>query len=180
MIFLAILPLVPMYFFLKKPLESLFSSSHYLGIFFLISGLLLFFAQKQTATVETQKPKHAVFIGVFQSIALIPGISRLGSTLFAGKYMGLDTKRAAKFSFLLAIPTILGGMFLEGIQVIKNPTMLPDVAMSCYLIGFGVSFMVGVIVLKWFLRYLEKGSLKPFSYYLFIVGSLMLLTRFFA
>jgi undecaprenyl-diphosphatase len=172
-LFLSLLPLIPAYFLLK-PLRSLVSDPNYLGYFLCLTSLLLFAASKKRPTdrdSERLKWRSVLCIGLMQTMALFPGISRSGSTIATARLLGWDWLSAARFSFLLAIPTILGGQFLETIKLFKEPALnLQTLPMSCYLVGFFTSFLVGMVGVKFIFKIYELGNVRPFAWYCLAVG----------
>jgi undecaprenyl-diphosphatase len=163
---LALFPLIPAYFFLK-PLRDLASHPSYLGYALLFTSLLLFLAsQKKVEVPKEKKWSGVLFIGVMQTMALIPGISRSGSTISAARFLGWDWREAAKFSFLLAVPTILGGEILE---TWKNPPT-QHLPLSCYLAGFLASLSLGLFSVRFVFSIYEKGKVRPFAWYCLGVG----------
>ena len=149
------------------------------GICFIITGLILIVSEKkhqESFSLKNLNFKNALLIGTTQAIAILPGISRSGSTIGAALKLGLKRDDAARFSFLLAIPAIGGATFLEIISMLKNSSQATNNDnMILYAYGFIVSFIVGLISLKALLAILKKGKLKYFSYYLFILGSATIL-----
>src|SRR3989344_994574 len=111
---LALIPLVPAYFLLK-PLRTLLSHPAYLGYFLLFTAFLLFIASKkqEVRIAKGYKSRDMIWIGMMQTLALLPGISRSGATIATARLLGWKWDAAARFSFLLAIPAILGGQALE-------------------------------------------------------------------
>lgn len=174
LIFIATLPLLPLYFILSK-IKAIYGEPQYLGYFFLLSALLLFsgeyFAKPSTSLSSFKKRSlEALFIGLFQAIAILPAVSRSGATIAAARYLGWQREEAAKFSFFLAIPTILGGFVIEGKQILHSSSSL--LSPATYLIGFLTSFIVGYFALKGVLHLFKSISLKPFALYCFIIGIL--------
>lgn len=174
LLFLATLPLVPLYF-LFKPIKAIYGLPQYLGFFFLLSALFLFLGERFTL----KKPVHsslkrssceAAFIGCMQAIAILPGVSRSGSTIAAANFLGWERTAAAKFSFLLAIPTILGGLFLESLQMLNGLSVSHELPFAVYFAGFSVSFLVGSLALRWLMNLLKKRTFKPFAWYCLCVG----------
>lgn len=184
----ALIPLVPFYFLLK-PLRIALSHPSYLGFFLILTAFLLFRASNFKPSVlstasgenlsfslenpERQKWKDVLWIGFAQSFALIPGISRSGSTIAAARFLGWSLERGAKFSFLLAVPTILGGEFLETFKLLKN-TSEANLTFSCYAIGFFSSFIVGLFSVRTVFWIYRKGHLRPFAWYCLGIGLLSL------
>ena len=122
---------------------------------------------------EDQIPYWKAFaIGLFQSLAMIPGTSRSGSTIIGGLLLGLDRKTAAEFSFLLAIPT----MFVAtGYDIFKHHSEFSFENWQLLAIGFVSAFVSAYIVVKWFLGFLKKHTFIPFGIYRIIVGVLFFL-----
>ncbi|MFA6119384.1 MAG: undecaprenyl-diphosphate phosphatase [Parachlamydiales bacterium] len=169
-IFLAILPLFPVYFLLKSPINY-FSQIKFLPFSLLLTSLILFICSKiQIKENENlsskRKIKDVLLIGVMQAFALIPGLSRSGWTISSGYLRGWKIEEAIKFSFLLAIPTILGGNFLEGLKYFKNAPEIDNASFGCYLIGFLASLTVGFLVIKFIFLIRSHKKLKPFAWYL--------------
>jgi undecaprenyl-diphosphatase len=104
-------------------------------------------------------------------MALLPGISRSGSTLAAARLLGWEWQAAARFSFLLAIPTIFGGSILETLKLPNGASIPWDLC----LIGFSASFAVGLGSLRLLFWILDRGTLRPFAWYCLAVGALSLL-----
>ncbi|HSX12875.1 MAG TPA: undecaprenyl-diphosphate phosphatase [Chlamydiales bacterium] len=170
--FLALLPLVPAYFLLK-PVRIALSDPMYLGYFLLVTALILFSA---SFIVKKNPPKtiHALWIGMAQALALIPGISRSGSTIAVARFCGWTLKEGALFSFLLAIPTILGGELLETIQLLKS-TSASIVPWTSYAAGFLASFGSGLFSCRTVFWIYERGLIRPFAWYCLTVGLIALL-----
>lgn len=173
---LALFPLVPAYF-LMKPLRELASEPQYLGYSLMATGMLLFLASKKNANVHVHGVlgdefaftlRDVVCIGIVQTIALIPGISRSGSTISAARLLGWPWLEAAKFSFLLAIPTILGGELLETLKGVgKEGGELP---LACYGAGFFAAFAVGLLGVRLIFWVYKKGNVRPFAWYCLGLG----------
>lgn len=166
--FLALLPLIPCYFLLK-PLREACSPLYFLGATLTATSLFLFLAQKMR--LPTHSPaRKAIIVGAAQSLALIPGISRSASTIAAGQVMGWTPREAVRFSFLLAIPTVMGGNLLELLKL--NLSHVPPPSFSSCLIGFLSSWGVGTLTVRLALPYLERGRLRPFAWYCLLLGLL--------
>ncbi len=163
--FLALIPLIPGYFFLK-PLREALSAPQYLGYALMVSALLLFAAAKKRDVIEKKKWQHVLCIGMMQTMALIPGISRSGSTIAAARLCGWDWMQAAKFSFLLAIPTILGGQLLE----IMRGEMARINPWGCYVGGFWAAFALGLLGVRAIFWVYETGKVRPMAWYCLTIG----------
>jgi len=164
---LALIPLVPAYFFLKS-FRLFFLSPNMTGYFLLLTALLLFLAT-QASRSTTKKWVSVLSIGCGQALALIPGLSRSGSTIAMARLCGWTWIDGAKFSFLLAVPTILGGEVLEGM---KNG-IDSVISVSC-LLGLSSSFVVGMQTVKVAFWMYEKQIVRPFVWYCLSVGVLMI------
>ncbi len=146
------------------------------GIGFLITATLLQFSLKNkdenTTPLEKMTWKQALIIGIAQGIAVLPGISRSGSTISAALKVGINKMDCAKFSFYLAIPVIAGATFLELLSEFNDKKFSAGSLFSPeLLIGFVLSAVIGWISLKLLVTMLDKGKLEYFSWYLYIVGT---------
>ena len=121
------------------------------------------------------KWKDVLCIGMMQTMALIPGISRSGSTISAARFCGWNWLDAARFSFLLAVPTILGGEMLEiGKLIRKTSETAGTLPWGCYATGFATSFIFGLIGVHFMFRIYEKEIIRPFAWYCLAIGLLAL------
>ncbi len=167
--FIALIPLVPAYFLLK-PVRLWASQPHLLGACLLITALILFAAQKiKKGASQTPTWKNALWIGAMQSVALVPGISRSASTITGGLWQGVTVREAVRFSFILSIPAVAGGAFLEMFKISGHSALAFD---TC-AIGLGVSALVGLGVVRVAIPLLEKGVFRPFAWYCLIVAILL-------
>lgn len=117
--------------------------------------------------------KDALIVGLAQTAAVTPGISRSGATIVGSMLMGMKQETALRFSFLLYIPVSLGTGLLEIPDLLQDPTM--DTLLVPYIIAFVTSFIATYFALKWLMDIMAKGNLKYFSYYCVIVGLLVIL-----
>lgn len=168
---------------LKSTFEGLFSNVQAVGGFFLLTGFILF-ATKSKGVSEEQKQQDfrdfqaiakipwwkALLIGVAQGGAIAPGVSRSGTTIASAILLGVDRKTASLFSFLLSLPAILGATALQ----LRDVTWTPDY-FYFLLIGFLASYVVGLMGLTLLLHFVKRGRLDVFSYYLWILGVLVLI-----
>jgi undecaprenyl-diphosphatase len=169
------LPLFPILLILKK-IESLYDRVELLGAFFLVTALLLWLGVKfGTVKSKEERQKHwmrdPLVIGIFQTLALLPGISRSGSTISSARLLGWKTDDALSFSFLLAIPAILGGTALKTLQLVSgsDSEILP-LSWKIYLSGLITSFIFGVIALKILIRVAANQKMMYFVWYCLILG----------
>lgn len=165
---IAMLPLVPSYYLLSSVRKAL-SQPEYLGIFLMITGVILLLGSKVRIRSKSRVLRDVLLIGTMQSAALIPGISRSASTISCAHLLGWDTKDAVRFSFLLAIPTIIGGNLIETQKMMKEGQLNYLMNWEC-LIGFAAAFIMGMIVIRFAIRFLEKGNLKLFAWYCLFIG----------
>ncbi len=125
--------------------------------------------------LEELSIKEAVIVGVFQSTAIIPGVSRSGAVLIGGLLMGYRRRDAALYSFLLAVPTILAASFFDLVRTDRD-IFLANIPLSA--LGFVTAFITAYAVVRWFIRYLQNHSLKAFGWYRIILGGLLYLLFF--
>ncbi len=159
----------------QDTLEKAFSSPKTAAIFLIITGLLLFSAEKFGARhrgLDTASWIDAVWVGFFQVFALFPGISRSGSTITGGMLRGFDRKSSARFSFLMAVPVMLAAGVLASYDLLKSPELLAKI--QIYTAGFFTAALVGYLAIRWFISYLSNKSLYLFAGYCGIVGLLFL------
>ena len=152
-------------------LEHLFFGIKLLGIQFLITALLNFYTDKNSGSREKMDWWDAIFIGIFQAIAIIPGISRSGATLFAGTKMKLSKKTVAEYSFLLSIPAIVGANAVEFLKYSGDTNF----SISLALVGLVTAFISGLLSIGFLMRLLTENHLKYFSYYLIVLGTIIIL-----
>jgi len=176
MIFLVIVGTVPIAVFgllLKDSIDNVFSSLSLVGFSFIGTGLILsstLFVKKFERRLEKIDWTDSVFVGFFQALALLPGISRSGSTIVAGLWRGMTQESSFRLSFFLAIPAILGALVLQLLDIseIGSGDMLTG------LIGLAVSFVFGILALRLLEKALLQGRLYLFAVYCFILGIVVL------
>jgi len=172
-IVLATLPLFPLAL-LIKPLKVLFAQPQFLGPCFLVSAALLFagifyrFPMQQTRL--NRQWKDPLVIGAFQAVAVFPGISRSGATISAAQLLGWTKEEAVRFSFLLAIPAILGASILEGWQVWHATSSASSVPLTAYFIGFITSLSVGYCALRILIHIVMHNQWIYFAWYCLLLG----------
>ncbi len=159
----------------KDTIEEKLNNVKIIGIAFLITSLFLFLVRniKGKKTDKDLSIKDSIIIGLTQVVALIPGISRSGSTLIGGLFRDLDKSTALKYSFMLYIPVSFGTILL-GIKDLLEIGNIHEVILP-YGLGFISSFVVSYFTLKWFMNVVKKGNLKYFSIYTLILGLLILI-----
>lgn len=152
-------------------IEALFGGQVLLvGAMLIITGLLLFLADRAKRTEKEVSTIDAIIVGVAQAIAILPGISRSGATVSTSVLLGVDRERAARFSFLMVVPLILGKMAKD---LLDGASFSGDMG-AAYVAGFLAAFIAGIAACKWMIALVKKAQLKYFSYYCFAVGLLAL------
>lgn len=174
MIIIAIIPLFPLVFAVKA-IKDVYAHPHLLGYFFLATSVILFIGEHFSKKRLPPGKLSALLIGLAQGLALLPGISRSGSTISMARFLGWERVKAAKFSFLLAIPTIMGGIVLESSKLLTKQESTPDLPLFIYIVGFVISFVVGSFMLRSVLIFFKRVSLKPFAVYCAAVGVIALI-----
>jgi len=173
-IVLSMIPAIIVGVFFNNEIEALFGGALTLvGGMLIITGLLLFLADKAKASKKQVGIKNSVLIGLSQAIAILPGISRSGATISTAVILGIDKEKAARFSFLMVVPLIFGKMakdILSGDVQYASATFLPLV------IGFLTAFITGIIACKWMIKLVKNSQLKYFAYYCFAVGAIVIAT----
>ena len=157
-----------------------FFTGWFLGVSFLITAVFMLIAEtvsRHRARWE-EKPgfKHAVCMGLMQVVALLPGVSRSGSTLMGGVTSGLNRKSAAKFSFMMSAPAILGSLIFEGKDAIEMGYM-KELALVPTLVGVVVAAVSGYLAIRFMLRLINRVSLNWFALYVALLGLAILLLQ---
>ncbi len=161
--------------------NGFYSSLIAIGIGFLITGTILFIGERLPGGKReaTQMPfRSAVFVGIMQGIAITPGISRSGSTLFGGLVTRLNREFAVKFAFLISIPSILGSVILEFPKALKQGLDLS--MMMPILVGMIVSAISGLIAIKTMIKLVSNKKLVVFSCYTWALGAFIILYQIFS
>jgi undecaprenyl-diphosphatase len=117
--------------------------------------------------LEKMSYKQAALIGLFQSLAVIPGVSRSAATIMGGLSLGISRKNIVEFSFLLALPTMAAATFFD---LYKSPLVLERGDITVWIIGFVVSFITAILGIKFFLRYIQKNDFKIFGWYRIVIA----------
>lgn len=173
-IVLGTLPLFPLVL-LMKPIKAAYADPSYLGFFFIITACILFAGTlfgKTISDVQRQKRplRDALVVGLWQAAAILPGVSRSGSTISGARLLGWNASEATTFSFLLAIPAILGGTTLELFKLWSHPENAVDLPFFHYLAGFLTSFLVGLFALRLLIKLVLQNKFYYFAWYCLILG----------
>lgn len=175
---LAFLPAAIIGGILHSVIKRLFFTNFTIAIALIVGGILIIIIERKSGKkveaqeVENIKPLTAFYIGLFQCVAMIPGVSRSGATIIGGILLGLNRKTAAEFSFFLAIPTIAAASFYD---LYKNYSALTFENLELILIGLLTSFFSALLVIKWFIGFVSKNNFTIFGVYRIIVGVVIIL-----
>lgn len=151
------------------------------AIALILGGVAILFIERtvppaEKSSVETMGWKTALGIGVVQCLSMIPGVSRSGATIMGARAMRVDQETAAEYSFFLAIPTMIGATTLA---LWKSRDHLGEAHLSAIAIGFAVSFVVAMVVIRWFMAIVTKHGFAPFAWYRIVVGIIALVALSF-
>ena len=178
-IIIGTIPAVIAGIFLEKYMETTFRSSLLVAFVLIAGSIVMYFAEKfSTHTSGQAKGKElsirkGLYIGLFQCLALVPGFSRSGATISGGLFSGLNREEAARFSFLLSIPIVLGSGLKKTTEIYSSGQLSTD---GIYiLIGAITAFLVGLLAIRFLLNFLKKHSLKIFIYYRIILAILIII-----
>ena len=167
-IILSMIPATIIGLVFNDEMESLFNNQiSFVGIMLLLTGAILFLADKAKTTNKKVSFFDAIIIGLSQAVAIIPGISRSGATISTAVLLGVDKEKAAKFSFLMVVPLIIGKILkdlLDGGDLFVQSSVLELSA------GFFAAFITGIFACKWMIKIVKNSKLKYFSIYCFVVG----------
>ncbi|WP_407454069.1 undecaprenyl-diphosphatase UppP [Methanobrevibacter sp.] len=154
----------------EDAVDSLFAGALYVPAFFLfVTGTILYLSQRMPGgniNLNNITKKEALFMGLAQACAVLPGLSRSGTTISAGLVAGLDKEFAAKFSFILSIPAIFGAFIFQ----LKDIGSAMDANFLPIFLGFVASIIAGYFAIKWMLDLIQNKSLDIFAYYCWVVG----------
>ncbi len=162
---------------LKGFAEHYGRSNSFIACNLVFFGILMWFSDvkfkesDREVLVEKGSWKKALLIGLFQSLALFPGVSRSGITLTTARFLSISRNEASKFSFLLSLPLIIGGAALKFPEIIRGNGAFD---LSSCLVGVVVSFLVGLLTIHFFLKFIKRIGLLPFAIYRFIIAGLVL------
>ena len=157
----------------KDEINKLFDNVGYVGIALICTGVVLLISKVFKGNRSSVPISIGFAIGLFQSLAIIPGLSRSGLTISGALALGILPEKAARFSFLLSIPIILGAGILTAYEIESYGKL----SMAVMVAGFFSSFIVGLFALKWLLRWLKSGRFFWFGFYCLFIG---ILTLFFS
>jgi undecaprenyl-diphosphatase len=166
------IPIVVLGLLLQDRIETTFRDLRIVAIALVVFSLILYWADRVGGT-QRELPdltvRHGLVFGFAQAMALIPGVSRSGGTITAGRFLGYSRPAAARYSFLLAVPAVLGSGFFQTYESLDG-----GVAWGPTILATVIAFAVGFAVIAWLLRYLAHGSFTPFVVYRVLLGLLVL------
>lgn len=169
-IILSMIPAAVIGVLFNDQLEVMFSGQTMMvGFFLLLTGLLLLLADRAKTTHKPVTFKSSLLIGVSQAIAILPGISRSGATISTAVILGIDKEKAARFSFLMVVPLILGKMAKD---LLDGGSDFGSLTIPVLSGGFIAAFISGILACTWMISLVKKSKLKYFAYYCFAVGSI--------
>lgn len=164
------IPAVIVGLFFKDYFERAFSSPLLASVLLLVTGTILLLSRLGLNAKGGVTLKRSVIVGAAQAFAILPGISRSGTTISVGMLCGIRRDEAARFSFLLAIPAIAGAFLLQLKDAIKSPPT--EEAFIALLAGFVVSYLSGYLAIRFLMSLVRRGRLDYFAWYCYLVGLL--------
>ncbi len=180
LLFVGVLPAVVIGLLAKKSglLDWLLDSVEVVAVMLVVGGVFMLFCDRLFNKGSDEKrvnEKRAFKIGLYQCISVIPGVSRSMATIVGGMAQGLTRKRAAEFSFFLAVPTMAGATLLDLLDLVKEDAVWATPHnLWMLLLGCAVAFVVALAAMKWFVAFLTKYGFKAFGIYRIIVGAIII------
>ena len=178
MVWAIIIGTIPAVFFgilLENPMETIFRHSIFVAGTLIIGSIIMIVAENKYAKLESTKKinkSRGLMIGFFQALALFPGMSRSGMTIAGGLFYKLDRNEATKFSFILAVP-ILVGSGLKKLFELMSSGLAPEIGLSLF-VGSITSFIVGLIAIHFLIKFLKNHTLKVFAYYRILLAIIII------
>ncbi|MFQ6678167.1 MAG: undecaprenyl-diphosphate phosphatase [Fidelibacterota bacterium] len=157
----------------KENIRSIFDNISTVSFSLILTGAWLIMTKLAENKNRQLNIKSGLLIGCIQAVAIIPGISRSGTTIGMAMFLGISPQTAAKFSFLLAVPAIAGAGLLSALDI--ESTAIPELSYSVILSAFVSSFLVGWASLRWLLRLISKGKFHWFGVYCIFIGLITVL-----
>lgn len=175
MIIVATIPTGLMGIFFKDIFAGFYSSQLIIGVSLLITGTLLWTAERFNSgkrDIKQMKWYDAAFVGIFQGLAITPGISRSGSTIVGSLFRGFNKELATKFSFLISVPAIMGATVFEVKDALE--VGLGDLTFGILLAGILAAFLSGVFAIRTLINFIKKEKLYYFSFYTWTIGAIVI------
>jgi len=174
-LFVAFIPAAVLGFLFSDQIDAMLESVFVVALMLLLGGIFFLFVDKLfNADAENKEPsfKNVFIIGLFQCIAMIPGVSRSAATIIGGMQQKLNRTQAAEFSFFLAVPTMAAA---SAYKFLKDYKHFNADNIGVLLVGNVVAFIVALLAIKFFITYLQKHGFKVFGYYRIVVGAVLLI-----
>ena len=171
------IPIVALGLLLQDRIETTFRDLRIVATALVLFSLVLFWADRVGAKkreLDSLTVGHGIAFGFAQAMALVPGVSRSGGTITMGLFLGYSRAAAARYSFLLAVPAVLGSGFFQAYEALTGGLAEDPVVWGPTILATVLAFGVGLTVIAWLLRYLDRGSFVPFVVYRIVVGLLVL------
>jgi undecaprenyl-diphosphatase len=179
-VLIGFLPSAILGFILINRIEAMLGNATIVAVTLILGGIAILVIERMVKDtpvvgVANMPLKTAIGVGVVQCLAMIPGVSRSGATIMGGLALGVERRTAAEFSFFLAIPTMVGATTLELVK--HHDTLLSGasgVGFGAVAVGFIVSFVVAIVVVKGFVHYISRHGFAPFAWYRIVAGAIAL------
>jgi undecaprenyl-diphosphatase len=171
------IPIVVLGLLFQDQIETSLRDLRIVATALIVFSLVLYWADRVGAKkreLDELTVRDGVLYGLAQAMALVPGVSRSGGTITAGLLLGYTRAAAARYSFLLAVPAVLGSGFFQAYEALTGDVEGADVAWGPTILATVLAFGVGLSVIAWLLRYLNRGSFTPFVVYRIVLGLLVL------
>ena len=163
---------------LEDYVEELFSGKIVMvGVLLIITGFILFLTKLERPHTKEVGFMDALWIGLAQTVAILPGISRSGSTISTALALGIDKEKATRFSFLMVLAPILGATLLKFKDIAESPATSSN--LLPYILGFIAAFVSGLFACRWMIDLVKNGKIIYFSYYCFAIGLLAIIWGLF-
>ena len=183
LLFIASMPALAAKILFDGPLDYAETHNDFLGICFLLTGLMLLLTQvfsnrniRRSREKRRVGVKEALAMGCLQAVGMLPGISRSGSTIFGGVSAKLDRSVAAKFSFMMSAPAIVAGMLSEGMDALESGVSFGS-DLPAILVGMLVAFIAGYLSIRFFMKLISHVSLNGFAIYVTVLGILVIILQ---
>ena len=184
LLFIASLPALVAKVLFDKPLDYVETHNDLLGVCFLLTGLMLVLTQKwsmRNAKRKAEKNKvgvgEALAMGCLQTVGMLPGVSRSGSTIFGGVWAKLNRETAAKFSFMMSAPAIVGGLLSEVMDVVESGVSIGS-DLPAIIVGMVAAGVVGYFTIRFFMKLITRVSLNGFALYVTVLGVIVIVLQF--
>lgn len=176
MIVLSMIPVGIVGVLFEDQIEAFFDGQILLvGCTLLLTGILLYLTTKAAEQQKKVTHKSALIIGLSQAIAILPGISRSGSTIATALLLGINKEKAARFSFLMVLPPIMGALLIKLKKYVGGDpadVVGSDLSTMVLAVGFLAAFLSGLAACKWMIKIVKQSKLQYFAYYCFVVGTI--------